>query len=73
MRLELEWDGSEDELIEFIDFMSDEGLDSKDIGDAMGWIITETMANDCELKMKSNQGPTLVATIIFDLFEWRGI
>jgi hypothetical protein len=55
---------------DFIDAISDEGLDSQDLGDAMGWIISECFSNDCELTLKSNQGNTLTAYILFDLFKW---
>ena len=76
MRLELGFNGDEMDFIHLVNDLAmrstGEGLDSLDAGDAMGWVITETMANDCELHIEEG-GFILLATITFDLFEWEGL
>ena len=73
MRLELQFDGPEDELIEIAEILNDEPLDSRDLGDAMGVFIAHAMFNDSEFEFRSNQGHTLTAAIIFDSFSWEGV
>ncbi|MCA1806254.1 MAG: hypothetical protein LC687_00015 [Actinobacteria bacterium] len=73
MRLKLEFNGTDEELVDLVDALATAGgqrLDSLDLGDAMGWLITTTMANDSDFSITI--GPrTLKTTIEFDFFEWE--
>lgn len=76
MRLQLEWNGTPIQLIELCDELAKDGteygLDSLDLGDAMGFIITETMIDGGEYKVIRGE-LELRAWIDYDLFNWEGI
>lgn len=77
MALTLEWTGDEEGFIRLAEYILAEsgdgmGLDSRDMGDAMGVIISETMMNDSELTMNF-EGNLLTARIDYDLFSWEGL
>lgn len=77
MKLTLEWTGDEEGFIRLAEYLLSEsgdnlGLDSRDMGDAMGVILSETMANDSELTMNF-EGNLLTARIDYDLFDWKGL
>jgi hypothetical protein len=71
MRCEVKWDGTSEELIDAVEDTFGE-LDTPDLGDAMGSIITECMLNDLEISLKWGSH-TLEAAIVFDSFSWEGI
>jgi hypothetical protein len=75
MRLELGFNGDEMDFVHLVNDLAMRedgvGLDSMDAGDAMGWVITQTMMNDCELHIEEG-GFILLATISFDSFRWGG-
>jgi len=80
MKFELNWEGTEQELIDFSDREAkarngeEFGLDSLDLGDAMGFWITETMLEDCELiSYDEVTKQSISCSITFDLFEWKGL
>lgn len=75
MRLELEFDGSDEELIQIAErIASPDSLDSRDLGDSMGVFITHAMFNDSEFSAICNCGKhTLMVWIHYDLFKWEGI
>jgi hypothetical protein len=76
MRLELGFNGDEMDFVHFVNDLAMRengiGLDSLDAGDAMGWVISQTMANDCELHIQEG-GFILLAAIVFDSFQWKGL
>lgn len=47
-------------------------LDSRDMGDAMGVIISECMNRDMEFTYEF-QGESLIAAIEFDSFQWNSV
>ena len=69
MKLNLRWTGTDEALVALADDLCEGGLDSLDLGDAMGFFITETMNSDMELHIEHESG-TLDAEIVFDLFSW---
>lgn len=76
MRLKLEFDGTSEELVDIAEEIAREdgdafGLDSHDLGDAMGIFITHAMYSDSEFEMIRNEH-TLKCWIEYDLFEWEG-
>ena len=73
-RTKIEFDGTSEELIEIAEEMS-EGLDSHDLGDAMGFFIFHaSLYNDFEVKCSHPcMKHTLRVTQEHDLFEWEGI
>lgn len=71
MRFHLEFTGTDEELIDIAEDMSG-GLDSHDLGDAMGFFLTHAMMNDSEFSYPSkNEGTELRGWIEYDLFEWE--
>lgn len=70
MKLTLEWDGTDEELIALADSRSEEGLDSLDLGDAMGWVIQECMDAYYELEIL-HDGHRLYAALVFECFSWE--
>lgn len=74
MRLEIDFTGTPEELIEIAEMISEEPLDSRDLGDAMGVFITHAMFNDSEFTFTHPRtGNTLMGWILYDLFKWEGI
>jgi hypothetical protein len=61
----------EELLINIAEEMSG-GLDSHDVGDAMGFFITHAMFNNMEFEI-INEIYTLRCSIDFDSFQWEGI
>lgn len=80
MTLELEWGGTEKELIDFSDACAKEdsgeafGLDSPDIGDAMGYWITECMLGTGEVSRYDGKSKNMLSAVIsYDSFSWEGL
>lgn len=68
----VEFDGTVEELINLAEQMS-EGLDSHDLGDAMGFFIFHAaMYNDFEMKCDCPEQHTLRVTVEFENFIWEG-
>jgi hypothetical protein len=77
MRLKLEFDGTSEELVNIAEELAREdgdafGLDSHDLGDAMGCFITHAMYSDSEFEIV-REGRTLKCWIEYENFEWEGI
>lgn len=70
LRLELQFNGTEKELIELCDNLAKDGtefgLDSLDLGDAMGFIIEETMINAGDWNATSPDGKLILTASIDD-------
>lgn len=74
MKMELIFDGTTEELIRIAEYQNEGPLDSRDIGDAMGFFLTECMMAGGEFTcgMPGIEG-LVQCTIDFELFEWEGI
>jgi hypothetical protein len=72
MRMKIQWNGTQDELIKLADEMSEHGLDSLDLGDSMGFFLTYAMFNDSEFEIHSGEN-TLKGWIEYESFQWEGI
>lgn len=74
MKLELEFNGTEEELIQIAEYQNEEPLDSRDLGDAMGVFLTLTMMEGGEFSCGMPGIDGLVqCTIEYELFKWEGI
>jgi hypothetical protein len=73
MKLEVEFSGTPAEFILLAEELNGDILDSRDIGDAMGVIISHTMLNDCEFDYTDSKGNSLYACITFDSFQWNAV
>jgi hypothetical protein len=75
MKFTLEFDGTEDELIQIAEYQIEDELDSRDLGDAMGAFITLTMLNGNLEDTFGMPGCDHIVrcTIENDLFSWEGI
>lgn len=74
MRMTLEFDGTEEELIQIAEYQNEEPLDSRDLGDAMGVFLSICMMEGGELTCSMPGIDSLVqCQIEFDLFNWEGI
>ena len=74
MKMTLEFEGTAEQLIQIAEYQS-EGLDSHDLGDAMGDFLTEGMHEGGEFPCGSPEFPDLLVqcTIDFDSFSWEGV
>lgn len=73
MKMTLEFSGTTEELIEIAEYQS-EGLDSHDLGDAMGYFLTECMMEGGEFTCgKPGIEGIVQCTIEYDSFSWEGI
>lgn len=75
MTMELTFAGTTEELISIAEYqLSPESLDSRDLGDAMGFFLTACMMEGGEWSGSMPGCDHLVqCTIDFDLFKWEGI
>lgn len=73
MRLELEFDGTDEELIQIAERFGE--LDSRDLGDSMGNFIYHAIADgDSEFSAICDCGKhTLMVWVYYDPFQWTGI
>ncbi len=75
MKMELEFITdciNPDELLINIAEEMSEGLDSHDLGDAMGFFLTHCMMENSELEIIT-EVYTLRCWIDYDVFQWEGI
>lgn len=75
MNCELEFITDSDNPAEHLINLAEElsgGLDSHDLGDAMGFFNFQAMMNGMEYEV-IREDCTLRVAIIFDLFKWEGI
>lgn len=73
MKMELHFTGTEEELLQIAEYQLEGELDSRDLGDAMGFFLTECMMNGGELSCGMPGIDGLVqCTIDYDLFQWEG-
>ena len=74
MKMNLRFEGTDEELIRIAIYQSKDGLDSNDLGDAMGFFITECMmeGGDYTCGMPGIKG-IVQCSIDYDLFQWNGI
>lgn len=74
MTMTLEFDGTEDELIQIAEYHNEEPLDSYDLGDAMGVFLTMCMMEGGEITCSKPGIDRLVTcTIENDFFSWEGL
>lgn len=71
MRFEMTFTGNDEQLLALAEELSG-GLDTPDLGDAMGFFITQTMFEDLEYSV-IRESFTLNCWITFDNFQWEGI
>lgn len=72
MIFKVEFSGTPEQFILLAQELSEGGLDSLDMGDAMGYFISRTMEEYYEFDVFRDEFE-LRASIVFDSFQWKTI